>query len=89
MIIYSLLVYKFQNLIQADKSGIGLALLSGAVGSLGAVGCYILLSRAEASTIVPLTALYPALTVVLAVALLVNSLATLKLWVISFIIVYV
>lgn len=79
VIIYSLLVYKFQNLIQADKFGIGLALLSGAIGSLGAVGFYILLSKAEVSTMAPLAALYPALTAILAFVFLRESVTSTKL----------
>jgi len=66
IIIYSLIVFKFKNLIQADKFGICLAFLAGAIGSFGGIGLYFLLTRTEATTIAPLTALYPALTVVLA-----------------------
>lgn len=62
----SLAVFKLRNLIQADRVGIGLAVAAGAIGSIGVVGFYFLLTRAEASTITPLTALYPALTAVLA-----------------------
>jgi len=79
VIIYSLLVFKFQNLVQMDKFGIGLAFLSGAIGSVGAVGFYILLSKAEVSTMAPLAALYPALTAVLAFVFLRESVTLTKL----------
>ena len=79
IIIYSLLVYKFQNLIQMDKLGMGLAFLSGAIGSIGAVGFYVLLSKADASTMVPLAALYPSLTAVLAFIFLRESITFTKL----------
>lgn len=42
LIITSLLVSKLKNLLQADKTGIGLAWLAGAIGSLGAIGAYFL-----------------------------------------------
>lgn len=79
LIITSLLVFKLKNLLQADRTGIGLAWLAGAIGSLGAIGTYFLLSKVGASTVVPLTALYPALTVVLAIIFLHESLNLTKL----------
>lgn len=66
VIIYGLVIFKLKNLVQAERVGIGLALLAGVFGSFGLIGVYTLLSRAEVSSIVPLTALYPALTVTLA-----------------------
>ena len=79
IIIYGLIAFKLKNLLQADKLGIGLSLLSGVIGSVGAVGFYLLLSRSEASAVVPLTALYPALTVILAIIFLHESLNATKL----------
>jgi transporter family protein len=77
--IYSIIVFKLRNLVGADRIGIGLAILAGVVGSFGAIGFYFLLKRAEASTITPLTALYPALTAVLAFIFLHESVNLTKL----------
>lgn len=77
--IYSLIVFKVKNLLAADKLGIGFAVLAGAIGALGVVGFYFLLSRAEASVVVPLTALYPALTAILAIIFLHESINATKL----------
>ena len=79
IIIYSLIVFKFKNLIQADKAGIGFGILAGLIGSFGLIGFYYLLTRAEVSTILPLTALYPALTTLLAVVFLKESLTPTKI----------
>lgn len=79
IVIYSLLVFKLRNLLQADKIGAGLGLLAGAIGSFGLIGCYFLLSRTEASRVIPLTALYPALTAILAIIFLHESLNFTKL----------
>jgi len=79
ILIYSLIVFKFKNLIQGDRLGIFLAILAGAIGSIGSVGLYVLLSRSEASTVVPLTALYPAVVVILGIILLQESLTLTKL----------
>jgi transporter family protein len=46
--------------------GIGLAVLSGALGASGTVVLYLLLRTAPASIVVPLSALYPIVTVTLA-----------------------
>jgi len=79
VILYSLIVFKLKNLVQADKLGIGLAIFTGAVGSFGWIGWYFLLTKGEASTVVPLTALYPALTAVLAFIFLHESVTSSKL----------
>jgi len=79
ILIYSLAVFKLKNLLAADKLGIGFAVLAGAIGSLGLVGFYFLLSRTEASVVVPLTALYPALTAILAIIFLHESINATKL----------
>lgn len=50
--------------------GILLALGSGILSCLGNVACYEALNHAKAATVVPLTALYPVVTVLLAVPLL-------------------
>ncbi len=79
ILLYSLIVFKFKNLVQGDKVGIGLAALAGLIGSFGGVGLYFLLGRAEISTIIPLAALYPALTVTLAIIFLHESITLTKL----------
>jgi transporter family protein len=50
--------------------GVGLAFGSGIVSCLANVACYEALNHAKAATIIPLTALYPVVTVLLAVPLL-------------------
>lgn len=50
--------------------GVGLAFGSGIVSCLGNIACYEALTHAKAATIIPLTALYPVVTVLLAVPLL-------------------
>ena len=79
VILYSLIVFKLRNLLQVDKKGAGLAFLAGAIGSIGLIGFYILLSRHEASRIIPLTALYPALTAILAIIFLHESINLTKI----------
>jgi transporter family protein len=50
--------------------GIWLAFGSGVLSCLGNIACYQALSRAKAATVVPLTALYPLVTILLAAAIL-------------------
>ncbi len=70
VILYSLMVFKFKNLVHSDKSGILFGVLAGLIGSFGLVGFYHLLAKDEVSTILPLVALYPAVTIILAVIFL-------------------
>jgi len=82
IVIFSLFVFKYKDLVsqfQENKIGVGLAFLAGMIGSMGAVGFYYLLTKREASSMIPLTALYPALTVVLAIIFLNESITTTKL----------
>lgn len=67
---YSLVLYGLRGLALESRSGIALALLSGALGGIGMIGFHILISRTAASTAVPLTGLYPALTAMLAILFL-------------------
>ncbi|MFA5136715.1 MAG: EamA family transporter [Patescibacteria group bacterium] len=79
IIIYSVFVFKFSAIVssfQNNRLAVLLALSAGAVGSVGAVGFYYLISRSNASIIVPLTALYPALTVLLSVFFLHEKLSS-------------
>ena len=62
------------------RRGIGFALASGAVSCLGNVFYYDILSRGgKATTIVPLTALYPLVTILLAILLLKERLNRIQL----------
>ncbi len=55
------------------------ALLAGLVGSLGAIFFYLALAKGEASKVVVITALYPALTVLLSILVLKESMAPHKI----------
>jgi transporter family protein len=78
IVIYSLIAYRSRSPLQADKLGIGLGLLAGVIGSVGSIAFFPLLTRSEASTVVPLTALYPAVTAVLAMVFLRESITPAK-----------
>lgn len=78
IIIFSLLSYKWKGVTDLDKTGVGLAVLAGVIGSFGLIGFYMVLSRKDASAAVPLTALYPALTAVLAFIFLSEKLTAVK-----------
>ena len=74
IVIYSIITFKLKNLFyQTDGIGIGLGIIAGIIGSFGLIGLYVLLNRAEASRMIPLTALYPVLTVILAIIFLHES----------------
>lgn len=73
ILIYSMFAFKLKNLFsqfQTDKMGIILAFLAGLIGSIGVISFYYLMTKSEASVVTPLTALYPALTVVLGIIVL-------------------
>jgi transporter family protein len=78
IILYSLIVFKSKELLGGDKMGIFYGILAGLIGSGGLIGFYILLSKKEASSAVPLTALYPALTAILAFLFLKEQLTVTK-----------
>lgn len=82
--IYSLFFLKLKNILEGEKVGVVLAILAGAIGALGAVGFYFLLTRAEASRVVPLTSLYPGITALLAILFLHESITSVKLLGIAF-----
>jgi transporter family protein len=52
--------------------------LAGIVSSVGLISFYALLTKKDASLVVPLTALYPALTAILAIIFLKEPLTILK-----------
>ncbi len=70
VVLMTLLSYSPSQFLGANRWGVGIAIAAGAIGSVGAFSQAWLLARADASSIAPLTALYPVLTSVLAVALL-------------------
>lgn len=62
-----------------DAAGIGWALLAGALGALGTVSLYLTLGAAPASVVIPLSSLYPIVTVVLAYIFLQEELSPMRL----------
>jgi transporter family protein len=70
IIVYSWIAFGPRALALQSRSGIALSILAGALCGMGMIGFLILLSRTPASTVVPLTGLYPALTAVLAIIFL-------------------
>jgi transporter family protein len=77
-IVYALLVFKPAAIAINDPVGVGLALFSGAIGATAGIAFFLLLVQKEASVVVPLTAVYPALTAILAFLFLKESLTWLK-----------
>ncbi|MCC6044579.1 MAG: EamA family transporter [Desulfurococcales archaeon] len=63
----------------SDYKSLGIALLGGLMGALGGLMLIIALRLAEASIVVPLTSIYPAVTVALSIALLGESVTTRKI----------
>jgi transporter family protein len=59
-------VFKEMLPLEFKTTGIALGMIAGALGVLGTVVFYLLLRVAPASAVVPLSALYPVVTVVLA-----------------------
>jgi bacterial/archaeal transporter family protein len=78
VMIFTLISFKWKDVIGADRTGMGLAFLAGAVGSIGSIGFYILVTRKDASVAVPMTAIYPALTAILAFIFLKEQLTIAK-----------
>jgi bacterial/archaeal transporter family protein len=70
IILYGILFFRNTGMMRADKGGVWLAVLAGFTGSLGAVMFYLLLARKNASMAVPMTAVYPAVTAILAIMFL-------------------
>lgn len=70
VIIYCFVAFKSSELFNVEKSGMIWGILAGLFGAVGLVGFYILLAKNEASIVIPMTALYPALAVVLGIIVL-------------------
>lgn len=77
--IFCLFTFRIKSLVQADKGGVLLALLSGAIGAGGVIGWYFVIAKGEISTVVPLLSLYPALTITLAIIFLHESITLTKI----------
>ena len=80
LLVYYFVLFKERGLFLEDRTGVGLAVLAGVIGSVGSVSFYYVLSKSEASVMIPLTALYPALTAVLAIIFLHESITLTKIW---------
>lgn len=78
VIITSLILFKAGKIFHADKTGIVLSMLAGLIGSFGFITFYMLLAKKDASAAVPLAALYPALTAILAFIFLKEKLTLAK-----------
>lgn len=66
ILVFCALAFKAKDIVVGDRMGIVLALVSGMIGSVATICFYYALTRRDASVAVPLTALYPALTAILA-----------------------
>jgi bacterial/archaeal transporter family protein len=62
-----------------DATGIGWALVTGALGTLGTLFLYLTLRAAPTSIVIPLSALYPIVTVILAYIFLQEELSPTRL----------
>lgn len=77
--LYFFIAFRGHGLDLENKVGIWAAFFSGLVCSVGAVAYYYVLARTEATVAIPLLALYPALTVLLAVLILHEQMTLTKL----------
>jgi transporter family protein len=62
-----------------DATGIGWAIVTGALGTLGTLFLYLTLRAAPTSIVIPLSALYPVVTVILAYVFLQEELSPTRL----------
>ena len=62
-----------------DATGVGWALVTGALGTLGTLFLYLTLRAAPTSIVIPLSALYPIVTVILACVFLQEELSPTRL----------
>lgn len=78
VVAFCLITIKSKVIFGADKNGILLAILGGLLTGVGLLAFFLLLNRKDASSAVPLSALYPALTAILAFIFLRESLTLTK-----------
>jgi len=76
--IFSIVMFKPTYIYSTEKVGAFLGFIAGATGAFGGIAFYYLLTKKDASMAVPLTALYPALTVLLAILFLRESITLTK-----------
>ncbi len=81
LLLFPLFFLLFKELLplKIDATGIAWALLTGALGTLGTLFLYLTLRAAPASVVVPLSALYPVVTVILAYIFLQEELSLTRL----------
>lgn len=79
VILFYLASTRLSTMFNLTKSGFILAVLAGLFGAAGFIGFYSLLAKSEASTIIPLTALYPILGVILGIFILHESVTATKI----------
>lgn len=81
LLLFPLFFVLFRELLplKMDATGIGWALLTGALGTLGTLFLYLTLRAAPASIVIPLSALYPVVTVILATVFLQEELSPTRL----------
>ena len=65
--------------VEKNARGIGYAFLAGVAGSIGSIFFYLALKEGKTSVVVPLTALYPLVTVALSVLFLKEEISGVKI----------
>jgi transporter family protein len=65
--------------VEKNARGLGYAVLAGVAGSIGSIFFYLALREGKTSVVVPLTALYPLVTVALGVLFLREDISTVKI----------
>ena len=81
LVLFPLYFILFRELfpLKLDVPGIGWALVTGALGTLGTMFLYLTLRAAPTSVVIPLSALYPVVTVILAMIFLQEELSPTRL----------
>jgi len=78
IIIYYFLTFKTKDVFSGDKLGFVFALLAGAIGSVGLIAFYLLISKRDAGLATAVTAMYPVLTAILSFIFLGEKITVLK-----------
>jgi bacterial/archaeal transporter family protein len=74
-----LVLFKELLPLKWDATGVGWAIVSGVLGTLGTLFLYLTLRAAPSSIVIPLSALYPVVTVILAYIFLQEELSPTRL----------
>ena len=69
MIVIGYLIYS-KTQLDTNTTGMSIAIFSGLISTMGVILFYFTLSKTKASILVPLTALYPVVTIVLSLIFL-------------------